>query len=105
LLQLQKEIAMIKAPSRSDSYREYLMKRGDFSPLEYGIALTKDALTDVLVDEFNSAFKGLSIDEVCLRPKVALYFCDTVRQKHGFFDLPDDCLLRCIMNRRKASNS
>jgi hypothetical protein len=92
---------MIKAPSQSEFYREYLMKRGDFSPLEYGIDLTKDVLVDLLIDEFNTTFKGMSIDEVCLRPKVALYFCDTVRQKHGFFDLPDDILLRCIMNRRK----
>ena len=35
---------MIKAPSETltDFYREYLMKRGDFSPLEYGIDLAKD---------------------------------------------------------------
>lgn len=99
---------MIKAPfqSQSDFYREYLMRRGDFSPLEYGIDLTKDNLIDTLVDEFNTVFKGqLTIDEVCLRPKVAMHFCDSVRQKHRFFDLPDDIMLRCIMNRRKAPNS
>jgi len=98
---------MIKATSHthSDWYQEYLMRRGDSSPLEFGIDLTKEALADVLVDEFNMTFKGMSVDEVCLRPKVALHFCDTVRQKHRFFDLPDDILLRLIMNRRKASNS
>lgn len=97
---------MIKATSHThaDWYQEFLMKRGDFSPLEYGIDLAKDRLIDLLVDEFNMTFKGLSMDEVLLRPKSALFFCDSVRQKHGFFDLPDDILLRCILNRRKNPN-
>ena len=91
-------------PSQSEFLKDYLMRRGDASPLEFGIDLTKDVLADLLIDEFNSTFKGLSVDEVLLRPKVALFFCDSVRQKHRFFELPDDILLRLILNRRKAAN-
>jgi len=95
---------MIKAASKSQSdfYREFLMRRGDFSPLEFGCDLTRESLMDLMVDEFSQHYRDqLTIDELVLRPEEALHFCKSVRRKHGFFDLPDDIILRCIMTARK----
>lgn len=95
---------MIKAAPRSqaDFYREFLMGRGNFSPLEFGVELTRDALMDLMVEEFNVTYRDtLTIDELLLHPREATRFCDLVRGKHSFYDLPDDIILRSVMNRRK----
>ena len=84
-------------------YREFLMTRGKFDPMDYGANLERDAFMDLMVEDFNEAFKGsMSIDELCLRPRAALAFCDGVRRKHGFYDVPDDIILRSVMTRRKS---
>ena len=31
-----------------------------------------------------------------------LRFCGDVRRKYGYYDLPDDAILKSIMNRRKS---
>jgi hypothetical protein len=97
-------MAMIKAPSRAqtDFYREFLMGRGQFSPLEFGIDLTRESLTDQMVEDFGTHYRGQwTIDELLLHPREAAHFCDEVRRKHGYFDLPDDIILRCVMTARK----
>jgi hypothetical protein len=95
---------MIKAPSRSqaDFYKEFLMGRGQFSPLEFGVDATREALTDQIVSDFSAAYRGMwTIDELLLHPREAMRFCDEVRHKHGYYDLPDDIILRCILTARK----
>jgi len=70
--------------------------------MDFGVNLERDAFMDIMVDDFNRTFQDtLTIDELCLRPRSALAFYDDVRQKHGFHDVPDDIILRSIMNRRK----
>ena len=80
----------------------YIMARQNIDPHEYGVDLPKDEFTDRMVAEFNLYTQGrLSVDEMLLRPRSALHFCDSVRQKFGWYDLPDDIILRVIMIRRK----
>lgn len=87
---------------QDEFYRSFLMGRALWKPEDFGIAMEKDALGDMVVEEFNSIFRGqLSVDELVLRPRTAMAFCDQVRLKHGFHDLPDDIILRTLMNRRK----
>jgi hypothetical protein len=87
-------------------YAEYLMARSRFEPRDFGVDMERDEFMDKMVDEFNATYRGtLSIDELCLRPRVALRFCDDVRQRTGFYDAPDDIILRSIMNRRKSPNT
>ena len=75
---------MMPNESQVRFYREFLMARGKFNPLDFGVNLERDAFMDVMVEDFNEAFKGgMSIDELCLRPRAALAFCDDVRRKHG----------------------
>jgi hypothetical protein len=83
-------------------YKEWLMARGKFNPMDFGVNMERDAFMDLMVDDFNAAYQDtLSIDELCLRPRSALQFCEDVRKRHGFHDVPDDVILRSVMTRRK----
>jgi hypothetical protein len=83
-------------------YKEWLMARGHFNPMDFGVNMERDAFMDLMVDDFNRAFQDtITLDELCLRPRSALAFCEDVRQRHGFYDVPDDIILRSVMNRRK----
>lgn len=78
------------------------MGRGKFEPQEFGVDMPKDEFVDLLVGDFAQTFRDAwTIDELCLHPRDALKFCDDVRHRHGFFDVPDDIILRSIMLRRK----
>lgn len=82
-------------------YREFIMVRGKFDPAEFGVNLSREDLTEQMVDEFNSAYRSWTIDELLVHPREATRFCDDVRRKFGYWDLPDDIILRVIMTRRK----
>ena len=80
----------------------YLMGRGSFEPRDFGVPMERAEFVDLMAEEFNEHVRGLiSVDELVLRPRGAMHFCDCVRQKHGWIDLPDDIILRSVMNRRK----
>ena len=88
--------------TQADFYREFIMGRDAFDPREHGVDLDNRAFTDLMVDEFNTHTRGeVSIDEFLLHPREALRFCDQTRWKHNFLYLPDDIILRSILNRRK----
>ena len=81
------------------------MARKPLNPEDYGIKMSRKALVDRLVLAYFELYQGggLTIDELVLRPREALFFCDHVRKTHGFYELPDDVILRILMNHRKAS--
>jgi len=87
---------------QSQFMKEFLMSRQAFDPQTFGVNLDIEAFRDLMVDEFNTTHRGsMTIDELCLHPRIALQFCDHVRNKHGFYYLPDDIILRSVMYRRK----
>ncbi len=82
--------------------QRWLMARTLVDPTAHGVPLSKEEFVLLMVKELEEYGRGaLTIDELLLRPRAALHFCDSVRQKHGWFDLPDDIALRVIMQRRK----
>jgi hypothetical protein len=84
-------------------YREFLMARQAFQPRDFGIDMDKEDFLDLMADDFNSSVRGvMTVDELLLHPREALHFCDEVRAKHGYFSLPDDIILRSVMQRRKS---
>ncbi len=88
--------------SQRGYYRESLMGRASFDPKEFGVDLDRTEMVDRCCEEFNAKYRGmLTIDEVLLHPRVAMRFCDDIREKNGWFDVPDDIILRSILNRRK----
>ncbi len=87
---------------QADFYREFLMGRTKFEPSDFGIDMSRAEFDDLMVDTFGTKFRGqMTIDELLLRPRMASSFCDAVRFENGFYDLPDDIILRVIMQRRK----
>lgn len=96
-------MATVSRPrTQAEFYREFLMGRHQFTPRDFGVDLTREQFDDRMVEEFNGVYRGtLTIDELLLHPRSALRFCDDVRQKYGYYDVPDDIILRVIMIRRK----
>ena len=81
------------------------MPRPPLNPAEFGIDLTRADLIERLALDFFEIYQGMTtIDELVLRPKEALSFCNQVRQRNGWGErLRDDVILRALMNHRKAS--
>ena len=89
-------------PTQAEFYREFLMARGKFDPSEFGVSMSKDEFIDEMAGDFNDIYRGQwTVDELLLHPRESLWFCDEIRRKHGYFDLPDDIILRTILQRRK----
>lgn len=89
-------------PTQAEFYKEFLMRRGDFDPGQFGINLPKNDFVDQMVNDFNEAYgDSISLDELLLHPQEAMAFCLEVKRRHRYFDLPDDIILRSIMNARK----
>ena len=88
------------------SYQAFYLARHSFDPHQFGVDLNKGELIDQMCEEFNSCYRGQwTVDELLLHPQEALQFCNDVRRKHGYFDLPDDIILRSIMQRRKNADA
>ena len=101
---LQEGIAMLGTleTTQQQFYREFLMVRGKFDPAEFGVNLNKEDFIDQMVEDFNDTYRGTwTIDELVLHPSEAITFCAEVKRKHQYFDVPDDIILRVIMQRRK----
>lgn len=78
------------------------MARTAWEPKQFDIDMDRKDLIDLFVSELAAVGRGMwTIDELCLHPREALRFCDDLRHKHGFVYLPDDIILRSIMNQRK----
>ncbi len=59
-----------------------------------------------MLEDFNVTYRDQwTIDEFLFHPREVSRFCDEVRRKHQFYDLPDDIILRSIMNRRKGGGN
>ncbi len=83
-------------------YREFLMARGNFDPKDYGVAATREEFADQVVDFFSATYRGqLTVDELLLRPREAMQFCDDIRRQRDYYDMPDDLILRTLLARRK----
>lgn len=92
----------LQVRSQSQFLRDFIMARQSFDPRTFGVDMDLEPFRDLMVDEFNEKFRGQwTVDELCLHPREALQFCDDVRRKHGHYYLPDDVILRSIMQRRK----
>jgi hypothetical protein len=93
---------MMATDKQARFYREFLMARGNFNPADFGIGVSKDEFTDQMVEALSATYRGgFSVDELMLHPREAVRFCDQVRHQFGYYDVPDDIILRVILTRRK----
>jgi len=78
------------------------MGRASFDPRDFGVDMDKPAFTDRMVDFLSGQYRGQwTIDELLLHPREALMFCDDARRMLQAYDVPDDVILRAILQRRK----
>lgn len=92
----------LATPEQAAFYRGFLMARNTFDPADFGVSASREDFADEMVSDFGAIYRGQwTIDELLLHPREALHFCDEVRRMHGYFDLPDDIILRTILTRRK----
>jgi hypothetical protein len=75
--------------------------RENFDPAQFGANTTREDFIDEMMDDFNEAYRGQwNIGELLLHPREAAHFCNDVRRKRQYYDVPDDIILRAIMVRR-----
>jgi hypothetical protein len=67
----------------------------------YGIDTDPKMFVDQLNDMFHGLYPSFTLDDLLCRPREALAFCDAVRRGLGNYDLPDDLILRPMLNERK----
>ena len=77
------------------------MDRQKWEPQDFGIDLPRKELVDMFVDELRRVFRGMwTIDDLVVHPRDATRFCEDFRLKTGFYNLPDEIILRTLMNER-----
>jgi hypothetical protein len=76
----------------------------NINPRDFGVDMEREDFVDLMVGDFNEAYLGRprTVDELLLHPREAARFCDEVRRKHGHCRMPDDVILRVILQRRKS---
>jgi hypothetical protein len=87
--------------SQTAFHREFLMARHSFTPQQFGVDLDRAQFDGKCVEEFTSTYRSWTFDELLLHPQEAMRFCSDTRRKYGWWDVPDDIILRVIMANRK----
>lgn len=87
--------------SQTTFYREFLMGRHAFKPQDFGVDLDRNLFDEKCIEEFTSTYRSWSIDELLLHPQEAMRFCSDVQRKYGWWDVPNDVILRVILANRK----
>lgn len=75
---------------------------------KFGINMDAQPFRELLADTMSTQFRAIpNVDELLVRPKFALQYCDYIRTalfEHGeveAIDLPDDVILRTLLGMRK----
>lgn len=74
----------------------------------FGIKMAEQPFKEMLADTMHAHYRAIeSIDELLVRPREAIRYCDRVRDQLATageseaYDLPDDVILRTLLNMRK----
>jgi hypothetical protein len=81
--------------------RELFMSRQSMKFSDFGVTEEQEQFIDGLVELFHGLYPAFTIDNLLVRPREGIRYCDAVRQHTGYYDLPDDIILQAILNRRK----
>lgn len=81
--------------------REAIVARVSLNLADFGIDDDPETFVDSLVDCMAEMYPAYNVDNLLVRPREAIRFCDAVRQRKGAYDLPDDIILQPLLNRRK----
>ena len=74
-----------------------------FDPRDFGVDLDRDRFVDMVAKDFVTTFGGLwLVNELLLYPAQAQKFCNFVRRTHKVGKIPDDLILRSLVQRTKG---
>ncbi len=71
----------------------------------FGVQLEHGEFTNLVAATFSRLGSSLAPNELVLRPREALAFCDEFRREIGCVDVPDDVILRALMSRLALKDS
>jgi hypothetical protein len=86
-----------------DRLKDYYMARRNKGIEDFDFGIAKEVFLDVLNDTFDSMYRDmdLSFDELLVRPTEAVRFCAAIRDRFKILDIPEDLILRTMLNDRK----
>jgi hypothetical protein len=86
-----------------DRLRGYYMARGNKTIEDFDFGITKEAFLYCLNDTFDSMYRemDLTVDELLVRPTEGLRYCAAIRERLKFLDIPEDVIMRTLLNERK----
>lgn len=80
-----------------------MMSVETFDPRAYGVELDRDQFVELVVMDFKDKIgELLLVSEFLLHPAAAIRFCDIFRQRHHFDRIPDDLILRTLVQRQRG---
>jgi hypothetical protein len=79
------------------------MARKNKTLSDLGFDIDPETFEHALTDTFDSMHRDnmSSLDELLVRPTRALIFCEAIRERLNEYDLPEDVILRTLLNLRK----
>lgn len=84
------------ATTQADFYRKFLDNRDNFEPAQFDVHIERGDFIRLVNSRFMKQFQNWTPDELLLHPRDAERFCQDFRYEHGWFDLPDDIILRSL---------
>jgi hypothetical protein len=81
------------------------MPRPALNPSEYGVELNLADFKRMMWSEFGSKYAQWTVEDLLVNPREGICFCDHIRKTHGYYELPDNIILKTLLNRRKAMPS
>jgi len=87
--------------SRPASFMDsFLESRRSFQPQAFGVDATRDEFGERVLSFFQDIYpNGWTPEELLFYPSEALHFCGMLRRTHGWYHVPDDIILRVILER------
>lgn len=84
-----------------------MLNRGEWEPEQFGIAgMGKDEIIKVLCQYFRDSLgRTWTVDDLLLHPSDAVRFCQDARFRAGWFDMPEEFILRALRAGEASATS
>lgn len=82
--------------TQAEFYREWLKNRDKFDPQQFDVDMDREKFIGKVIKAFCQRFPDWTVDELLYHPRDAERFCYEVRHDNGWYDVPDDIILRSL---------
>lgn len=88
-------------PEQLERHKAIIMARANLNVKDYYDEADPLLFEDVVGDYHFNMFPAYTVDELLVRPRCGILLCDAVRTATKYHELPDDTILRALINKRK----